>query len=262
MSLSRIFGVLLQEFYITKRSLEVIMDLFFFSIISVIVFGFVSLFLTQTISSKTSYYLLTGILLWEVIRIIQYTMSVEVLWNVWSKNLSNMFVAPLTLKEYIFALMLSGLAKGILTLGIVVFISATIFKFNLLDVGLLNLTLFFINLTLFSYWTGLAIIALVLRYGTRIQALSWGLIFLFQPLTAAFFPLDFLPPFLQKVALFLPPTYVFEAARNALINPIVNWQYAFISFALNIIYFALSVVFFVYMVGKSKESGQFARNEG
>src|SRR3990167_4259508 len=110
MSLNRIGAVLLQEFFITKRSLEVILDLFFFSIMTVVVFGFVSLFLTGTLKTPSASYLLLGIILWEVIRINQYSISVGSLWNVWSKNLSNMFISPLSIREYIFAHMVSGVA--------------------------------------------------------------------------------------------------------------------------------------------------------
>ena len=47
MSLKRVKAVLLEEFYITRHSLEVIVDLFLLSVMSVIVFGFFSLFLSS-----------------------------------------------------------------------------------------------------------------------------------------------------------------------------------------------------------------------
>lgn len=69
MSLNRIKAVLLQELFITKRSLEVILDLFFFSFIFVIMFGFVSIFLTRTVNAAAAQFLLLGIVLWEIIRV-------------------------------------------------------------------------------------------------------------------------------------------------------------------------------------------------
>jgi ABC-2 type transport system permease protein len=99
-------------------------------------------------------------------------------------------------------------------------------------------------------------------FGTRIQALAWGLIFLFQPVSAAFFPVEILPPFLKVVAYALPITYVFEAARKALEDSSVDWQLFLISFVLNVIYFLGSLWIFKKMFERSKETGQFARNEG
>ena len=54
MSVKRIQAVILQELFITKRSLEVIMDLFFFSIMSVFVFGLVSSFLSKTMVAQSA----------------------------------------------------------------------------------------------------------------------------------------------------------------------------------------------------------------
>src|SRR5262249_52241198 len=204
MSLDRIKAILLQEYYITKRSLEVVMDLFFFSLMSIIVFGYVSVFLAGSLNSTVAHYLLLGMILWEIIRITQYSMSVGSLWNIWSRNLSNMFITPLSLREYMLAHMLSGVLKSLFIFMVIAWIARAIFQFNIFRIGGVNLLLFFVNLTIFSWSTGIVILGFIFRYGTRIQALAWGLIYIFQPLTAAFFPLRILPPSLQATAYGLP----------------------------------------------------------
>ena len=262
MSISRIKGILLQELYITKRSLEVIMDLFFFSFVFVIVFGFVSIFLTNNVSTAAAKFLLLGILLWEIIRITQYSMSVGALWNVWSHNLSNMFVAPISLKEYMLSHIISGAVKALVIFCGLSILAANLFELNILDVGLGNLALYFVNLTIFSWSIGIAILGIIFRFGTRIQALAWGLVYIFQPLTAAFFPVEILPPFLQTIAYTLPPTYVFEAARQNLTNPEINWNFFIVAFIINIFYLVVAIWFFNLMFKQSKDAGQFARLEG
>lgn len=262
MSSERIGAILLQELYITRRSLEVIMDLFFTSLMTVIVFGFVSRFLVDALRASTGSYLILGMLLWEVIRINQYSLSVGSLWNIWARNLSNMFIAPLSVWEYLVAHVLSGLIKTLLIFGVIATIAAYGFHFNVLRLGLLNLALFFANLTLFSWSLGLVLLGLIFLYGTRIQALAWGLVFLFQPLTAAFYPVSVLPPLLRQAAYALPPTFVFEAARQALGRSDVNWSYAAIAGTENLVYFGLAVQAFTLMFARSRNTGQFARNEG
>lgn len=261
MSPNRIKAVLLQEFYISRRSIEVIVDLPFFSIMSVIVFGFVTAFLSTVMNLSFARYLYLGAILWEIIRIAQYSMSVGALWNVWSRNLSNMFITPLSLTEYVLAQMFSGLIKALAIFGLLCVLAALLFQFNLFAMGVPNLILFFLNLVFFAWSIGLALLGVIFRFGTRIQALAWGVIFFFQPLTAAYYPLDVLPPPLQTLARFIPPTYVFEAARKSLDDPSINWTYAWLAFGENVVYFALAVVFFGYMYRRSKETGQFARNE-
>ncbi len=262
MSISRIYANILQELFITKSSLEVIIDLFYFSIINIIAFGFVSVFLTSKTNPTAAHYLLTGMILWEIIRVTQYSISVGALWNIWSRNLSNMFVAPLSLKEYMIAAMISGGLKSIAILIVISLIAKFMFNFDIFALGILNLFFYFINLTIFAWTAGIIILGLIFRFGTRIQALAWGLIFLFQPLTATFFPIKILPVAIQKIAYFLPPTYIFEAARTNLTNPTIQSGHILIAFLQNIIYLAVSLLFFNYMFNKSRETGQFAKNEG
>lgn len=262
MSLHRIKGVLFQEYFITKRSIEVIMDLFYFSLITIVMFGFVSMHLVGTINAPATRYLILGIILWEIVRVTQYSISVGALWNIWSRNLSNLFIAPLSFTEYMIAHTLSAFVKSTSIFIGISLIALFLFDFNIFQLGPLNLIVFFINLTIFAWSAGIVILGFIFRYGTRIQAFAWGLIYLFQPLTANFFPVNLLPAPLAAFAYMLPPTHVFEAARHALVDPSVNWNIAAVAFGENVFYFILSMWFFKLMFRKSKDSGQFARNEG
>lgn len=258
---TRIKAILLQEFFITKRSLEIIIDLFYFAVIGVILFGFVAVYLVGSASSTSAHYILLGVLLWEIMRITQYSTSVGSLWEIWSRNLSNIFISPLSAKEYLFAQMISGVLKTLLIFTIASLITSFMFGFNILQVGFPNLLLFFINLSIFAWSLGLLILGLILRFGQKIQSFAWSLIFLFQPLSANLFPVDVLPPLLRYIAYLLPPTHVFEAARNALRNPSVNWYASGLAFGENILYFSVAVLFFRLMLNKSKQTGQFAKME-
>jgi hypothetical protein len=54
---------------------------------------------------------------------------------------------------------------------------------------------------------------------------------------------------------------VFEAARGSLGTGEAYWEYLGTAAVLNIGYFSLCVWFFQYMYRRSRETGQFARNE-
>src|SRR5947209_1950121 len=118
MSFRRIRSLLLQEFFITYRSVEIIFDVFVFSLISLFLFGFLSLYLVGTRNTFAAKYLLLGMLLWDIIRIIQYSISIASLWNLWARNLCNMFMAPLHVSEYLLAHTLSGIGKAILVFAL------------------------------------------------------------------------------------------------------------------------------------------------
>jgi len=260
-SLERIKAVLLQELYITARSVEVIVDLPFWSVMTVVVFGFVTRFLSSVMNPTVAHYLYLGTLMWEIMRVAQYSMSLSVLWNVWSHNFSNMFITPLSMFEYVLAQVISGAVKAVVLFGLVALVAATLFDFNMFSMGLGNLTLLFLNLLFFAYSIGLLILGIIFRLGTRIQALAWGLVLIFQPLTAAYYPLSVMPPVLQSVARLFPPTYVFEAARAGLEDPSIRWTDIGIATAENVVYFGLAVWFFNFMYRRSRQTGQFARNE-
>ncbi len=262
MSLSRIFAVFRQEIFLTLRSLEVIVDLVFFSFINIVVFGFVSLWLAGGRNMLNAYYLLAGMIWWQVVYINQYSVSVGSLWNIWSRNLSNMFVSPLTIREYLTAHMLSGLIKTVFVFAMAGVLSAVVFDFNIFAMGAVNLFFHFLNLTLFAWSLGIIILGFIFKFGTRIQALAWSAASLFQPLSAAFYPVKVLPPALQSVSAFLPSTYVFEAVRGSLTNPVINWNLIGIALFQNAIYFAIAMWSFRMLFNSSKRTGQFARNEG
>lgn len=260
--INRIIAVMQQEYFITKRSLEVIFDLFIFSSITVIVFGFVAKYLAGSQNTTGAVYLIIGLVLWEIVRVGQYSVTVSVLWNVWSRNLSNMFVSPLSTAEYLAALMISSIIKCAVVLIIVGFIVFYITGFNILKIGFLNIILDFTNLIIFSWSMGIILTGLIFRFGTRIQAMAWGAVFLFQPLSASFFPITILPKPIQIISYYIPATHVFVAARKNFTNPQTDWSLFFLAIGLNIIYFATSCLIFYLFYRKSLETGQFARNEG
>jgi ABC-2 type transport system permease protein len=259
-SMQRIAGLIRQELYLTRRRMEILMDILFFPIMNVILFGYITAYVGGG-GKVNGQYLILGILLWEVVVVMQYNVSVSSMWSMWSRNLTNIFIAPISTFEYLTAQIIAAVLR---TAGVVVLLCAgtyLVFGFNILHLGLLNLALFGLNLTLFSCWLGIAVLGLVFRFGQRIQSLTWYIIFLFQPITAAFFPVSVLPDWLQGLAHALPPTYVFEAARQALAHGGVNWRYTLISLALNAVYFVLAIVLFVKLFHRSKQTGQFARND-
>jgi ABC-2 type transport system permease protein len=172
-----------------------------------------------------------------------------------------MFITPLSLSEYMIAQIISSFIKSMVIFGSICIMYSFVFEFNILRIGYINFVFYLLNLLIFSWAIGMILLGVIFKWGTKIQALAWGAIFLFQPLAAVFFPVSVLPPAIQKIALAIPVTYVFEGARANISNPTVNWQPIGMAFFLNFIYVIISVLIFRYLHNKSKETGQFARNE-
>lgn len=262
MPIKRMFAITLQELFITRRSFVVAIDLFYWPIMATVVFGFINLYLSGGKASLSGKHIILGILLWEVVRTAQYATTVSTMWNVWSRNLSNMFISPLSVREYLLAQMYTGVIKTAFIFIIVSLITFFLFDFNIFILGPLNIVLYFANLIVFAWTVGIIILGVIFKFGTRLEALAWSTIFLFQPLSATFFPLNILPKLLQTVAQFIPATHIFEAARGNLQNPRTDWQRIGLASLENALYFTAAIMLFTYFFKKSCETGQFARNEG
>ena len=260
MNIRRIKAILWQELFVLRRSYEVIADIIVFPFTNILVFGFLSVYLSGE-NPLAAQYVLSGMLLWGVIWIVQYSVTLGSLWNIWSKNLANLFIAPMSLSEYITAHTLSGILKALLVLLVNASLSILVFDFNLFSMGFTTLALAFVNLAMFAYALGIFLLGLIWQYGTRIQAVSWSLVGLIQPLVAAFYPLAVLPYVIQAVAILCSPTFVFEATRYALEYGSVAWDLFLIAFLQNVVYCVLATRAFARMYDRSRDSGQFARNE-
>jgi ABC-2 type transport system permease protein len=256
-----ILALIRQEAYLTRRSLEIFVDIFFFPMMNVILFGLITSFIGGSAQARNAGFLMIGVLLWEVISINQYNVTVSSLWSLWSHNLTNIFIAPVSIVDYLLSHVVAALVRTALVVTLLAVGTYLAFGFNLLKIGWPNLLLFSLNLSLFGWWIGIILLGLIFRFGTRVQAISWGSLFLFQPLTAAFFPVHVLPVWIQHISYLLPATYVFEAARAALSNPAVDVKSFLIAFGMNLVYFVIAIFVFDRLFRRSKEVGQFARND-
>ena len=253
--------MLLEQYYIIRRHEEAWFDLFLFSTINVVVFGLIARYLADKSDPNVASSVILGMLLWEVVRIAQYCITINSLWELWSRNLANIFITPISIFEYVLSYAISSLfltGTVFISLGIV---ARLFFNFDVTDIGLAVLPVAFVELFVFAWAIGVVLVGLIFRFGTRINAISWGAIFLLQPLSATFFPVAVLPRPVQIIARGLPTTYVFEEARRALVLGHPHWSGLGIAFVLDAMYLTLGCAVFSRLYRSARVSGQFARSD-
>jgi ABC-2 type transport system permease protein len=253
----RIKAILLHSYYHGIHSKETWIDLIWFTLMQFFIFGFISQLLSNN-SSVLASQLMLGFFFWEVVRIGQYCVTISVLWEVWSKSLSTMFVSPLTMTEMMVGEAISGLIKTLGVLGLLALASVFFFHFSIFNLGGM-LIIYLTLLLLFAFSAGLFVVGLILRYGTDIQSLAWGLIFLFQPFSAIYYSVEILPPSIRWFSYLSPITFVMESARAQLKTGEIKWMYLLISSVLTFIYLAASILFLKKMHKWSRWTGAFAR---
>lgn len=262
MKWSSVRAILRQELYVTRASWEIILDIFIFSLANIAVFGFIANYLGSIGISKLQVEsLLIAVIFWEVLRINQYSTSVSSMWNVWAHNLSNMFIAPIKVSEYLAAHIIAATAKSMFVLLLSIGLAWYVFHLNIFSLGLGPILFSYINMVIFATAIGLVLIGLVFQFGTKVQALTWGTIFILQPFCAVYFPVSVLPGFLQPVAYVFPVTYFFEWLRALHERISYSTGHIVLASILNVIYLLAACFIFSRQPAAAKRSGQLVRND-
>src|SRR3989344_2789323 len=245
MRLHRIWGVVLRYNYLFKHSLDRQVDAFYWPTVDLVLWGVTSSYIASQGGSVNQLLLMvvSGIVLWTILYRGQYEFTVNILEEVWNKNLINMFVSPLKLSEWVAAFSLLGLSKAIVSSGFAALMALFLYKAHIFAHGFLLLP--FLFLLLMTGWcVGLVVGGLILRYGTRVQIFAWGMVSIIAPFSAVYYPLSALPNWAQKVAVIVPSSYVFEGARQVFTQGILDWRKVIIALSLNCLYIALALAFF------------------
>ncbi len=256
MKLHRINALLFRHLYLIMRSFPRLMDIFFWPVLDLLLWGFLSLYIAKLQLNGVNLVtvLLGSIILWGIFHQAQQAISVAFLEEVWEKNLLNIFVTPLTVWEFLMSTLLLGAVKIILAASVLAVLGWFLYAFNLFSLGF-ALIPFLANLLVFGWVIGLFTMAIILRFGTSAQVLAFGFVILIQPFSAVFYPVSALPHAIQFISYLIPSTYVFEGMRTVIttgVTPIDSILWAGVA---NLIYLALVMIFFYGMFNWVKKKG-------
>lgn len=256
MNIKRIIALLIRHLYLYQRSLPRIMDVLYWPIVDILLWGFLSAYLTTLNLSGLNVVtvLLGAVIFWNLLNQAQKAVSIAFLEDVWEKNLLNIFVTPLKVSEFLASTFLLGVFRIALVVCVMGVFSFILYAFNLLVIGF-SLIPFIASLLVFGWALGLFTTGLILRYGTAAQILAFGFITVIQPFSAVFYPLSALPPAAQIIAYTLPTTYVFEGMRMLIASGAFSWKLFSLSLLTNTIACAASVWYFYFTFRHAKKRG-------
>lgn len=244
MKLHRIYGIGLKLWYMFIRRWDRMSDAFYWPAIDLLIWGLTSTYLRRYTPANMNVVVMivSGIILWLVTWRAQYEITVNLLDDLWNKNLINLFVSPLKFSEWLVSFILFGIVKGIISLSFACALAYALYKVNIFTYGFYLLP-FGVLLTMVGWWVGFFVAGLILRYGTRVQTLAWSMVAVISPFSGIYYPISILPPWAQKIASILPSSYIFEGAREVLSKGHVDPNKLFISFILNCLYLVLAIIF-------------------
>ena len=163
--------------------------------------------------------------------------------EIWSRNFTNLFIAPIKLSEMIASLTITAVFRSLIGLIPAALLAIPLFGVSVFKIGLPLLALLF-SLYIFGVTLGLLVTAGLLRFGPSFENIAWASLFFLAPLGCIYYPVEILPLSLQIIAKGLPLVHVFEEMRNILLNGTVNYIEVFISILISIAYFIFGVIIF------------------
>ncbi len=262
-SAGRVAALLLRQLFLYRRSLIRSLEIVYWPVLDLLVWGFLSVYVARLRGGAglAVGFLLGGMILWDIFFRVQQAISVSFLEDVWTRNLLNVFVSPISTVEFLLATMLLGVMKVAVIGALLAGLALGLYAFNIFQYGL-GLLPFVLNLILSAWGMGIITTALILRFGQGAEALAWALAFLFQPFSAVFYPVSVLPPALGAAAWGLPTTHAFEGMRAVLAGHPVPWGHVAWAVAENALLLALAAGVFARVMYIARETGLLLRSEG
>jgi ABC-2 type transport system permease protein len=256
-SFNTVSALVLRYVYLYTRHPVRFVELIFWPLVDLLVWGFLTTYLQKQGGSgfpTTITFLIGGMILWDVLFRSQQGVAISFLEDVWTRNLLNVFVAPVRTIEYVAATCMVGVLRVTVTLILLAIVGALAYGFHLTALGLALLP-FLANLMLFGWFLGMVSTALIMRWGQAAESLAWAVPFFIQPLAAVFYPVSVLPAWLQPIANCLPCTPVFEGMRAVLAGQPTPWGLIQHSLLLNLVWGALAAWFFTRNLRYVRKTG-------
>lgn len=262
-SAGRMSGLLLRQLYLYRRSAIRSLEIVYWPLLDLLLWGFLSVYVARLRGggALAIAYLLGALILWDIFFRVQQAISVSFLEDIWTRNLVNVFVSPVSTAEFLGATMILGVLKVAVIAFLMSAIAWALYTFNIFPYAP-RLLPFAANLILSAWGMGIITTALILRYGQGAEVLAWAVAFLFQPFSAVFYPVAILPAALQGVAWLLPTTYAFEGMRAVLSGHPLPWGDVAGALGLNAVLFAIAAAVFARVMWVARELGLLMRTEG
>lgn len=260
MKLHRIMALVVRHLYLYRRSLPRLMEIFYWPFLDLVVWGFITVYLMRFQGQLPGVvtFFLGALILWDVLFRAQQGITISFLEEIWARNLMNLFASPLKPSEFLAATMAMSVFKVTAVLIVMVISALVFYSYNVFMIGIWLLP-FVLNLIITGWTIGVLTTSIIMRFGQEAEVLAWGMVFLFQPISCVFYPLEVLPGWLQGIAWINPAAHVFEGMRAVLNEGALPLSSLAWACGLNLLYLAVMIAWFHHTFNVCKERGLLVR---
>src|ERR1700732_1928020 len=134
MNFNRIAAIMLRQLYLYRGSPVRAIPLFAWVTVDIVLWGFITKYLNAIASSGFNFVpaLLGAVLLWDFFIRVMQGVTMAFFEDVWSRNFLNIFATPLSISEYIAALVLSAIATSSVGLLVMLVLASLVFGLSFL----------------------------------------------------------------------------------------------------------------------------------
>ena len=224
MNFNKIFALSLRHVYLIKGSFPRILDLIYWPTIQIFLWGFISKFFTLNSSyfENTVGIILSAAILYDFLFRSSISYNMMFLEEIWSRNFTNLFIAPIKISEIIAALTFTAIFRTLIGLVPAALLAIPLFGVSIFVIGV-PLIFLLITLYIFGVTLGLLVTSGLVRFGPSFENIAWASLFFLAPLGCIYYPIEILPDWLQIIAKLLPLVHIFEEMRNVLIRDIIDY---------------------------------------
>lgn len=257
MNLRIISALVMRYLFLYTRSPMRLVELVFWPLVDLVVWGNVTVFIQRHSDKEFGSFILFflgAMILWDVLFRAQQGVAISFLEDVWTRNLLNVFVAPVRSSEYLSATFFVGFLRILVTAVVMSVVAWFGYAFNIFQLEWWLIP-FFLNLMVFGWSLGIISTALILRWGQAAESLAWAVPFFVQPFVAVFYEVQDMPSWSQPLAWLFPATPIFEGMREVMKTGSMNWNYLLLASGMNLVYLALAGGLFVWVLNLTRKRG-------
>ena len=256
MNRNKIFALSLRHLYLIKGSFPRILDLIYWPTIQIFLWGFISKFFTLSSSfyNNTVGIILSAAILYDFLFRSSISYNMMFLEEIWSRNFTNLFIAPIKISEIIAALTFTAIFRTLIGLVPAALLAIPLFGVSIFKIGI-PLIFLLITLYIFGVTLGLLVTSGLVRFGPSFENIAWASLFFLAPLGCIYYPIEILPDWLQNIAKLLPLVHIFEEMRNILIHDIVSYYQILKAIIISFIYFVFGIIVFYLSYEGAKNRG-------
>lgn len=256
----RIRAVMQRHMVVLRRSPHRWFEISFWPAMDVVLWGSLGVFVAKQASRSqaSTPYLLAGITMFWIFTQAQFAIALGVNEETWTRNILNVLTTPISELEYFAGIALFGLLKLALCIGTLTIATATLFNFDISQVGWSAVPVALL-LVVNGWALGLIGVGLVLRFGQSAEILIWGVNYAVLSFSGVFFPSSALPKGIEIVSRQLPTTKLFATVRQQLDGSHFSWSSLGFAAMGSVLFLLLAGAFSFRLLGVFRRRGFVTR---